>query len=82
MTDGFSAAERAAMKERAADLRAEGRLGAKEVDGLQAVLDRIAAMPPEDRHRAGPSGGRLDAAEPAPVAGMLSRVVLRGDTRP
>ena len=47
--DGFTAEERAAMKERAAELRAEGRKGAKKADGLQAVLDRIAAMPPEDR---------------------------------
>ena len=49
MADGFSAAERAAMKERAAELRAEGKKGAKKVDGLQAVLDRIASMTPEDR---------------------------------
>jgi uncharacterized protein YdhG (YjbR/CyaY superfamily) len=47
--DGFSAAERAAMKERAAELRAEGRKGNKLADGLQAVLDRIAEMAPEDR---------------------------------
>jgi uncharacterized protein YdhG (YjbR/CyaY superfamily) len=47
--DGFSAEERAAMKERAAELRAEGRKGAKKADGLQAVLDRIAEMAPEDR---------------------------------
>ncbi|MFD6565708.1 iron chaperone [Micromonospora profundi] len=47
--DGFSAAERAAMKERAAEMRAEGRKGAKKADGLQAVLDRIAQMAPEDR---------------------------------
>jgi uncharacterized protein YdhG (YjbR/CyaY superfamily) len=47
--DGFSAEERAAMKERAAELRAEGKKGAKEADGLQAVLDRIAEMAPEDR---------------------------------
>ncbi len=40
------------MKERAAELRAEGRKGAKKADGLQAVLDRIAAMPPEDRELA------------------------------
>jgi len=46
---GFSAEERAAMKERAAELRAEGKKGAKKADGLQAVLDRIAAMAPEDR---------------------------------
>jgi uncharacterized protein YdhG (YjbR/CyaY superfamily) len=46
---GFSADERAAMKERAAELRAEGKKGAKKADGLQAVLDSIAAMAPEDR---------------------------------
>ena len=48
-SDGFTAAERAAMKERAAELRAEGKKGAKKADGLQAVLDRIAEMAPEDR---------------------------------
>ena len=37
------------MKERAAELRAEGKKGAKKADGLQAVLDRIAQMAPEDR---------------------------------
>ena len=46
---GFSADERAAMKERAAELRAEGTKGAKKADGLQAVLDRIEQMAPEDR---------------------------------
>lgn len=48
-SEGFSAEERAAMKERAAELRAEGKKGAKKADGLQAVLDRIAEMSPEDR---------------------------------
>jgi uncharacterized protein YdhG (YjbR/CyaY superfamily) len=48
-SDGFTAEERAAMKERAAELRAEGRKGARKADGLQAVLDRIAEMAPEDR---------------------------------
>jgi uncharacterized protein YdhG (YjbR/CyaY superfamily) len=48
-SDGFSAEERAAMKERAAELRAEGKQGAKKADGLQAVMDRIAEMAPEDR---------------------------------
>jgi uncharacterized protein YdhG (YjbR/CyaY superfamily) len=47
--DGFTAEERAAMKARAAELRAEGKKGAKKADGLQAVLDRIAEMAPEDR---------------------------------
>ena len=37
------------MKERAAELRAEGKKGAKQADGLQTVLDRIAQMAPEDR---------------------------------
>jgi len=48
-SDGFSAAERAAMKQRAAELRAEGKNGAKRADGLQAVLDSIAKMAPDDR---------------------------------
>lgn len=47
--DGFSAEERAAMKQRAAELRAEGKKGAKKADALQAVLDSIAAMAPDDR---------------------------------
>ncbi|MGY1701321.1 iron chaperone [Geodermatophilus sp. SYSU D00766] len=46
---GFTAEERAAMKQRAEELRAEGRKGAKRADGLQAVLDAIAGMAPEDR---------------------------------
>ncbi len=48
-SEGFTAEERAAMKERAAELRAEGKKGAKKADGLQAVLDKIAEMPPDDR---------------------------------
>ena len=48
-SDGFTAEERAAMKERAAELRAEGKKGGKKADGLQAVLDSIAKMAPEDR---------------------------------
>jgi len=48
-TEGFSAAERAAMKQRAAELRAEGKSGAKRADGLQALLDSIAKMDPADR---------------------------------
>jgi uncharacterized protein YdhG (YjbR/CyaY superfamily) len=46
---GFTAEERAAMKQRAAELRAEGKQGARKADGLQAVLDSIANMAPEDR---------------------------------
>ncbi|TQS44008.1 iron chaperone [Cryptosporangium phraense] len=48
-SDGFSAEERAAMKQRAAELRAEGKKGAKKADGLQQLLDAIAAMGPDDR---------------------------------
>jgi uncharacterized protein YdhG (YjbR/CyaY superfamily) len=46
---GFTAEERAAMKARAAELRAEGKKGAKKADGLQEVLDAIAKMAPADR---------------------------------
>ena len=48
-SDGFSAEERAAMKERAAELRAEGKKGAKKADGLQDLLDKVADMAPADR---------------------------------
>jgi uncharacterized protein YdhG (YjbR/CyaY superfamily) len=48
-SEGFSAEERAAMKKRADELRAEGKKGAKKADGLQQVLDSIAQMAPEDR---------------------------------
>ncbi len=48
-SDGFSAEERAAMKQRAAELRAEGKKGAQKAEGIQAVLDAIAKMAPADR---------------------------------
>jgi uncharacterized protein YdhG (YjbR/CyaY superfamily) len=48
VSDGFSAAEREAMKQRAEELRA-GRGGRKKADDLQAALDAIAAMPEGDR---------------------------------
>jgi uncharacterized protein YdhG (YjbR/CyaY superfamily) len=48
-SDGFSADERAAMKQRAAELRADGKKGAQKADGLQAVLDAIAKMTDDDR---------------------------------
>jgi uncharacterized protein YdhG (YjbR/CyaY superfamily) len=47
--EGFTAEERAAMKQRAAELRAEGKKGAKKAEGLQAVLDAIAGFAPDDR---------------------------------
>lgn len=46
---GFTEAERAAMKERAEELRAQGRGGQKKADNEKAVLDAIAAMPDADR---------------------------------
>ena len=48
-SSGFTADEIAAMKERAAELRAQGKRGAKQADGLQALLDKIAEMAPADR---------------------------------
>ena len=46
---GFSEAERAAMKARAQELKAQGRSGQKKADNEQAVLDTIAEMPAADR---------------------------------
>jgi len=46
---GFSEREREAMRQRAEELRAEGRNGRKKADDLQAVLDAIAAMADADR---------------------------------
>ncbi|MEH1058394.1 hypothetical protein V6U89_24685 [Micromonospora sp. CPCC 206171] len=65
VSDGFSAEERAAMKERAAELRAEGKKGAKKADDLQAVLDRIAQMAPEDRALAERVHATVTATAPA-----------------
>ncbi len=48
-SDGFSEAERAAMKERARELKAQGRSGEKKADNERAVLDNIAEMPDADR---------------------------------
>jgi uncharacterized protein YdhG (YjbR/CyaY superfamily) len=48
-SDGFSEAERAAMKERAQELKAQGRSGQKKADNERAVLDTITEMPDADR---------------------------------
>jgi uncharacterized protein YdhG (YjbR/CyaY superfamily) len=61
---GFSAEERAAMKARAAELRAEGKKGAKKADELQAALDAIAKMAPEDRALAERVHATVTAAAP------------------
>ena len=46
---GFTAEERAAMKERAQELKAEARRGADRAAGEEAVLAAIAKMPEPDR---------------------------------
>ena len=48
---GFTAEERAAMKERAQELKAKARRGsrAKKADGEREVLEKIAEMPEPDR---------------------------------
>ena len=48
-TDGFSDFEKAAMKERARELKAEARASRKRADGERAVLEKIAEMPEPDR---------------------------------
>jgi uncharacterized protein YdhG (YjbR/CyaY superfamily) len=62
---GFSAEERAAMKQRAAELKAE----AKRADGLQAVRDAIAKMAPDDRALA----ERVHAAITATAPGLAPK---------
>jgi uncharacterized protein YdhG (YjbR/CyaY superfamily) len=63
-SEGFSAAERAAMQARAAELRAEGKKGAKKADDLQALLDSIAKMAPDDRALAERVHATVTAAAP------------------
>ena len=46
---GFTAEERAAMKERAQELKAETRASKKKADGERDVLAKIAEMPAADR---------------------------------
>lgn len=64
-TSGFSDAERAAMKQRAAELRAEGKKGVKKADDLQALLDSIAKMTPDDRALAERVHATVSTAAPA-----------------
>ena len=58
---GFSAEERAAMKERAAELKAEGR----KADGEAALLAKIAEMSKPDREMAERLHAIIKAAGPA-----------------
>jgi uncharacterized protein YdhG (YjbR/CyaY superfamily) len=48
-SEGFSAEERAAMKERAKELKAEARAGKDRAAGESAVLEKIAEMSEPDR---------------------------------
>jgi uncharacterized protein YdhG (YjbR/CyaY superfamily) len=48
-TSGFTDAERAAMKERADELRNSGRGGKKKSDDANALLAKIAEMPDDER---------------------------------
>jgi uncharacterized protein YdhG (YjbR/CyaY superfamily) len=49
---GFTDDERAAMKERAAELKAQARADRGKADGESEVLAKIAEMPPADRAKA------------------------------
>jgi uncharacterized protein YdhG (YjbR/CyaY superfamily) len=64
---GFTDEERAAMKERAQELRAEERRGprAKNADGEADVLAKIAEMPEPDRSMAERLHGIVKASAPA-----------------
>jgi uncharacterized protein YdhG (YjbR/CyaY superfamily) len=61
---GFSADEKAAMRERARELKAESRANADREAGLQDVLVKIAEMPPADRHMAERIHAIVTAAAP------------------
>lgn len=49
---GFTDAERAAMRERALELKAEGRLNKDRAEGEKALLAAVAKMPKADREMA------------------------------
>jgi uncharacterized protein YdhG (YjbR/CyaY superfamily) len=48
-SDGFTAEEKAAMKERAKELKAEARANKKKEEGEKDLLEKIAEMPEPDR---------------------------------
>jgi uncharacterized protein YdhG (YjbR/CyaY superfamily) len=69
LANGFTDQERAAMKERARELKAEARRGprAKEADGERDVLAKIAEMPNPDRAMAERLHAIVKASAPALV---------------
>ncbi len=62
---GFTDAERAAMRERAAELKAEARANKDKADGESAVLAKIAEMPEPDRSLAQRLHAIIKASAPA-----------------
>lgn len=66
---GFTDEERAAMKERARELKAEARRGADRAEGDRAVLAKIAGLPEPDRSMA----RRLHAIVQASAPGLSPR---------
>ena len=62
---GFTDEERAAMKERAQELKAEARASADKADGESAVLAKIAEMPEPDRAMAERLHAIIKASAPA-----------------
>jgi hypothetical protein len=69
---GFTAEERAAMKDRAEESKAERRRGARtgKADGERDVLAKIAELPEPDRHL----GERLHAIVKAAAPGLQPRL--------
>ncbi len=63
---GFTAEERAAMKERAKELKAEGRANKNKAEGESDVLAKIAEMPEPDRVIAERLHAIIKASAPAP----------------
>jgi uncharacterized protein YdhG (YjbR/CyaY superfamily) len=65
--EGFTDEERAAMKQRAQELKAEARRGprAAKADGERAVLEKIAEMPEPDRAMAERLHAVIKASAPA-----------------
>ena len=64
-SDGFTAEERAAMKERAKELKAEARRDADRAEGERALLEAVAAMPGPDRALAKRLHAIVKASAPA-----------------
>lgn len=62
--NGFTAEERAAMRERATELRAQARANKTRQTGERAVLDKIAEMPEPDRSMAERIHASVTAAAP------------------